>query len=79
MSIKERRKQRRDLGRYDGREYRHWTALRPSFYKKMELKEDVFHHLQSRGKKAAKEAGRFCHIKGIRYEDAGDIALTRWI
>ena len=45
----------------------------------MELKEDVFHHLQSRGKKAAKEAGRFCHIKGIRYEDAGDIALTRWI
>ena len=79
MSIKERRKQRKDLGRYDDREQRHWMSLRPSLYKNMDLREQVFHHLHSIGKKAESQADRFYHIKGIRYEDAGEIALTRWL
>lgn len=79
MSIKERRKQRGDLGRYDGREEVYWMAHRPSLYKKIGQREQFFHHLHSSGKKAERQIGRFCHIKGIRFEDAGDIALTRWI
>lgn len=79
MSIKERKKQRRDLGRYEDRAERQFRAVRPNFYKQMRRREQLFRHLLAGGRKTRQRAARYCHIKGLRYQDAEDIALTLWI
>jgi len=79
MSIKERRKQRRDMGRYEDRAERQSMAVRPNFYKQIRRREQLFHHLLSGGRKARQREASYCHIKGLRYQDAEEIALSLWI
>ncbi len=79
MSLKERKKQRRDLGRYEDRAQRQSMAVRPNFYKQIRRREQLFRHLLAGGRKARQRAARYCRIKGLRYQDAEEIALTLWI
>ncbi len=79
MSIKERKKQRRDLGRYEDRAERQFRAVRPNFYKQIRRREQLFRHLLAGGRKALQREASYCRIKGLRYHDAEDIALTLWI
>ncbi len=79
MSIKERKKQRRDMGRYDDKAQMQSMAVRPNLYKQIRRREQLFHHLLSGGRKARQRAARYCRIKGLRYQDAEEIALTLWI
>ena len=79
MSIKERKKQRRDLGRYEDRAERQFRAVRPNFYKQIRRREQLFRHLLAGGRKARQRAASYCRIKGLRYHDAEDIALALWI
>ncbi|MCD6394678.1 MAG: hypothetical protein J7M40_14390 [Planctomycetes bacterium] len=79
MSIKERKKQRRDMGRYEDRSERQSMAARPNFYKQIRRREQLFQHLLAGGRKARQRAASYCRIKGLRYHDAEEIALTLWI
>ena len=79
MSIKQRRKQRRDMGRYEDRNERYRMSVKPNLYKQIDRRERLFHHLDSSGKKAHIYADRLFHIRGMRYQDAEAIALTMWV
>ena len=79
MSIKERKKQRRDMGRYENRAQMQSMAVRPNFYKQIRRREQLFQHLLSGGRKAGQRAASYCRIKGLRRQDAEEIALTLWI
>ena len=79
MSIKERKKQRRDMGRYENRAQMQSMAARPNFYKQIRRREQLFQHLLSGGRKARERAASYCHIKGLRHQDAEEMALTLWI
>ncbi len=79
MSIKERKKQRRDMGRYQDRAQRQSMAIRPNYYKQIRQRERLFHYLFSRGPKAYRQEACYCHIKGLRYQDAEEISLILWI
>ena len=76
MSNKERNKQRRFSGPFQTPAERHWRAVAPVFYKEIRTREQLFHRLFSQGPKAQRLADRCCRIKGLKYEDAEDIALT---
>jgi len=76
MSNKERNKRRQYTGPFQTQAQRYWTAVTPLFYKKIHTRERLFHGLFSQGAKAQRVADRCCHIKGLQYEDAEDIAIT---
>ena len=54
-------------------------AARPNFYKQIRRREQLFQHLLAGGRKARQRAASYCRIKGLRYHDAEEIALTLWI
>ncbi len=54
-------------------------AVRPNFYKQIRRREQLFRHLLAGGQKARQREARYCHIKGLRYQDAEEIALSLWI
>ena len=54
-------------------------AVRPNFYKQIRRREQLFQHLFAGGRKARQRAARYCRIKGLRYQDAEEIALSLWI
>ncbi|MBE0535221.1 MAG: hypothetical protein IH624_06080 [Phycisphaerae bacterium] len=78
MSGKERNKLRRYVGPFETRAERHWKAVTPFFYKKLEQRERLFHRLFSQGPKAQEVMDRCRRIKGLQYDDAEDIAITLW-
>jgi hypothetical protein len=76
MSNKERNKRRRYAEPFQTQAERRWRAVTPFFYKKLQTRERLFHGLFSQGAKAQRLADRCCHIKGVQYEDAEEIAIT---
>ncbi len=78
MSNKERNKVRRYVGPFDTRTERHWRAVTPFLYKKLQTREQLFHRLFSQGPHTQQVMNRCRRIKGIDYDDAEDIALALW-
>jgi hypothetical protein len=78
MSNKERNKLRRFVGPFQTESERHWRALTPLLYKKMQTRERLFHRLFSQGPRVQELMDRCRRIKGLQYNDAEDIALALW-
>jgi hypothetical protein len=78
MSIKEKRKTRRDLSIYSDLSQKDIRSLRPNLYKMPAERERLDKHLFSLSK-ASDNYRKEIRIKGIDVRDSKEIALTSWL
>jgi len=78
MSIKEKRKTRRDYGIYADRSDMAIRSLRPNLYKLPAEREKLDKHMFSLSKKSGKYAKEI-RIKGLDNRISEEIALTSWL